>query len=201
MRHTAPEYRAGPQGRPLAWHNLFTNSRMKSVCADQTRPGCGTAIVKLKCDVRFSLRKTRRAFACLHAVRSCAFHKCCNQHHLKFATVDRELRPVISSGPPTRLCPDFAPPLGVESQGFCCDADCLQLLFETQIKKLPHCIGLQIDPHTKRLELSHSFVNSKGNSNLVQCQTQCQPANPRARDQDCHVNAPDARMADTSVSE
>src|SRR6185312_4881790 len=125
-----------------------------------------------------------------HLIRSGALNECIEQHQLQVATVNRELRHVVTGKTAGGLAVDVLTEAIVETVLAGRDGDLCERIFETQSAELTRCMRQDIDADANCLEFGRSLEDTARNAGAVEHKPQRQSADARADNQNFHVGQP-----------
>ena len=124
----------------------------------------------------------------LHRLWAGAVHERLIQQHMQLAPMCGILRPAVTRVGAARFGVNFLPLLSDQRPFSRGHTDLVQLGGgEPQIKKFAHGIGLDVDPHTQRLQGADLFIYRAAHAKLMQRERQCKAADPAACDQDMRL--------------
>src|SRR5258706_4805103 len=182
-RHSAPHVDPRIYRRPLVRVELPAHGGMNTVASDRNAAAH-----------RFPAREADRDAALALFYRFAAIPQCdgigaeplphrLDQHPVQLAAVDRKLRPGVARVAAARLLVDELPEAVVEAHLARQDRMALEMLRETELGQLAHCVGEEVDSDPEPFQLRRRFVHVARNTDLVQAERKGQARHPAADDE------------------
>src|SRR5262245_26261097 len=199
LRRCAPEHDPVPSGRPLMRVEVRPDPRMDSIRADQRITGDLDALTRVRAveggdHPVASILKIHQPAIGMNARRSQPLKYSAQQHAMKPATMDAELRHGVTGIDPTQFLPHgLTEPIDVDELARA-DAHSIQSGQQAERCEFLYGVRQHIDADAKLTQFERLLVNLCVDAQIVQGKSRRETANTTSSDDYLHATFPKRRL-------